>query len=377
MRKEPRRAKTMSKVSASTTLTLVPDLGTFNLCLLCNKGDLWQYYEGPASAPTKVTPDFPTAQPIVSLYVTSSRVAGTEIPDEVKFYLGDVLVGTITKVGTSYTKTLNSDAAYSGMFELLDPTQNSGSYGLKIKKNLVGVTAGLSTQIRAVAMISSGTSSAELQAACPVTISEVTENSSICVIEAGDNYNFQITKANTSVKLTARFFRGLTEVTTGISYKWYKQVFNPNAAANDPLAHWQLIASATGPTLTVTEADVDTSQRYMVRILDSTGTTVLGQDTQMVYDNSDLYEILISRSPEDGQVHKAGDSVTVTCAVVRRGNSTTEILPATAKWTFNGTSPAGLPIISQGPTTSNQCTVSYSHVEAAGGQLELTATVEF
>lgn len=364
----------MSKASASTSLTLVPDLGTFNQYLICNKGELWQNYEGPAGAPTKVVPDYGQTKPVVTLYVTSSRVTGTEIPDEVKFYIGTVLIGTITKNSLSYIRTLNSDAAITGAFDLLDPTENGGCYGLRIKGNLVALTAGSSTQIRAEFVISDGgTSSATLQASCPVVISEVAENSTVCVIEAGDAYNFQITKANTEVKLAAKFYRGLAEVTTGITYKWYRQSFGANPGSG--LANWQEIVGATGPVLTVTEADVDTSQRYMVRILDATGGTVLGQDTQMVYDASDLYEIVMSRTPEDGQVHKAGDTVTVSCNVARRG-STQTVTPGNATWSFIGLTPAGTTIMSISGT-SNQCTVQYGDIVAAGGQLELTVTVDF
>lgn len=365
----------MSKASASTTLTLIPDLGTFNAYLVCNKGDLWQNFEGSAAAPTTVIPNFAVTTPILSLIVTSSRTVGQENPDAVRFYLGTVKVGEIEKNGNTYSKSANTDAAYTGMFELLSPTENNGSYGLKIKKNLVTVTNGESGQFRAEFDVSEGSSSATLQASCPFNISEFIENSSIVVIEAGDAYNFQITEANTSVNLAAKYYKGLTEITTGITYKWYKQVYGANAGGG-ALANWELIVGATSSVLTVAEADVDTSQRYMVHVLDSTGTTVLGQDTQMVYDSQDMYEIVISRDPEDGQVHKAGDTVEVTCAVYRRGNAVAVTLPSTASWTFVGATPAGTNILQQS-SASPTCNVAYNDIAAAGGQLELTVTVEF
>lgn len=364
----------MSKASASTTLTIVPELGTFNHYLLCNKGDLWQNFQGSPSAPTAVVPDFSVTQPILSLYVTSSRVSGQEIPDKVEFYLGSVLVGTITKSGASYTKTNNSDTAYTGMFDLLDPTENSGCCGLKIKKNLVTVTNGESGQFRAVFVISEGTSSATLQATCPFNISEVVENSSITVIEAGDNYNFQITKNNTSVKLVAKHYKGLTEVTSGLTYKWYKESYGKNPGTD--LANWELLVGKTSATLDVTEADVETAQRYMVRVFDASGVTVLGQDTQMVYDASDLYEIVIARNPEDGQAHKAGDKVSLTCKVYRRDKSVEESLPANTQWQFIGNTPAGTPIFSAS-STSNTYEVTYNDIYSAGGQLEVSVIVEF
>ena len=366
----------MSKASASTTLTLVPEIGTFNQYLICNKGDLWQSYEGTVQAPSKVTPDFAVTRPVLSLAVSSSRTSGSEIPDEAKFEINSVLIGTMTRTSTGYTKTANTAADYAAAFDLLDPTENGGMYGLRIKGNLVSLTGGESGQIRAVFKVSEGTAYAELQASCPILISEVAENSSMVVIEAGDNNNFRITGASASVKLAAKYYRGLSEVTTGITFRWYRQKFGANAGGG-ALANWEELIGSTGPVLTVTAADVDTSRLYMVHVLDSTGTTVLGQDTQTVYDASDLYEIVMSRSPEDGQVHKAGDSVAVTCAVYRRNSATPLVLPATAKWSFIGTTPAGTTICAQGPSSSNICTVGYSDIYSAGGQLVLAVEVDF
>lgn len=365
-----------SKASASTTLTLVPELGMFNQYLICSKGDLWQNYEGSASKPSGVTPDFSITKPLLSLVVMSSRVSGSEIPDEVKFYINDVLIGTITKNATGYTKTANTAAAYTAVFDLLDPTENAGTYGLRIKGNLVALTNGESGQIRAVFKVSEGTAFAELQTSCPFMISEVIENSSMVVIEAGDNNNFQITGDVQSVKLAAKYYKGLSEITTGITFRWYKQEFGANPGLG-ALANWEEIVGQTGSVLTVSADDVDTSQIYMVHVLDSTGTTVLGQDTQTVYDASDIFEIVRSRNPEDGQVHKKGDSVEVTCTLYRRNSATPYNLPATAKWSFIGTTPAGVTIFSDGPKSSNVCTVGYDDIYAAGGQLLLAMSVDF
>lgn len=365
----------MSKASASTTLTVFKELTTFNQFLICDKGDLWQTYEGPASTPTKVAPDFSVTKPLLSLMVSSSRTGTTEIPDEVKYYLNDVLIGTITKSSSGYTKTANTDTAYSSSFDLLSPSENGGKYGLRIKKNLVSLTNGESGQIHAQFKISDGSSYSDLQTSCPFLISQVTENSSIVVIEAGDAYNFQITKDNTSVKLAAKYYRGLNEVTSGITYKWYKQVYGANPGGGS-LANWQLITGATSAVLTVQEADVDTSNRYMVHVLDSTGTTILGQDTQMVYDASDLFEINMARDPSDGFARKDG-MVTVTCTVYRRNSSSPVVLPSTATWAFIGVTPAGTPVFQQAAGSSNVCNVTREDIDAAGGQMELSVTVNF
>ena len=365
-----------SKASASTTLTLVPEIGTFNQYLICNKGDLWQNYEGSATAPTNVTPDFSVTRPLLSLMVSSSRTSGSEIPDEVKFYINDVLIGSMVRSSGGYSKSVSTDTAVSSVFELLDPTENTGMYGLRIKSNLVTLTGGESGQIRAVFKVSEGTSYAELQTSCAFLISEVTENSSIVVIEAGDNNNFRITDDNSSVKLAAKYYRGLTEITTGIRFRWYKQKFgaNPNGGS---LANWEEIAGQTGSVLTVSAGDVETSQIYMVHVLDSAGTTVLGQDTQSVYDATDLFEIAMAHNPEDGQVHKKGDFVEVTCTLYRRNSTSPYNLPANAKWSFIGTTPAGVTIFSEGQRSSNVCTVNYDDIYSAGGQLLLTISVDF
>ena len=366
----------MNKASASTSLTLVPEIGTFNQYLICNKGDLWQRYQGSADSPSGISPDFTVNanQPILSLMVSSSRANGMETPDEVRFYINDVPIGTMTKTSTGFNKTADTD-----IFALLVPTQNGGMYGLRIKGNLVALTGGESGQIKAVFTISEGTSSATLQASCPFLISEVSENSSMVVIEAGDNNNFRITSntgSGSSVKLAAKYYKGLTEITTGVTFKWYRQKFGANSGGG-ALANWEEIVGTTGKELTVSEGDVETSRLYMVHVLDSTGTTVLGQDTQTVYDASDMFEIVMKRNPEDGQVHKAGDSVTVTCEVYRRNNPTPLVLPSTAKFSFIGTTTGGTTILSKGPGTSPECTVTYNDIYDAGGQLLLAVEVEF
>lgn len=367
----------MSKASASTSLTLVPEIGTFNAYLLCDKGDLWQNYKGPDPwNTTEVVPNFEQTQPLVSLIVTSSRVSGKETPEEVKWYLGNKLVATVEQSGTSYSIAYNTDVDVYGRFEALAPDHqaSNGNYCLLIRGNLVHATGGENSQIRAVFEVAEGTSSAILQATLPVVISEVAENSTVCVIEAGDQYNFQITEKNSSVMLTAKLYRGLQEVTSGLDYDWYKQEYNANPGTDHE--GWVEITSKNGgKTLTVQASEVDSAQRFMVRISDKTTKAVYGQDTQMVYDASDFYEIVISRTPSDGQVHKQGDKVTLECAVYKRGQTTAENL-GSPSWNFIGATPAGTTVF-QSQSSSNQCDVPYDDIATAGGQLEVTVTVEF
>ncbi len=82
-------------------------------------------------------PDFTANanQPILSLMVSSSRANGMETPDEVRFYINDVPIGTMTKTSTGFNKTDDTN-----IFALLVPTQNGGMYGLRIKGNLVALT---------------------------------------------------------------------------------------------------------------------------------------------------------------------------------------------------------------------------------------------
>jgi len=361
----------MSRSSATTTLTLVPDIGTFNQYLICDKGDLWQNYEGDVTAPGKVVPDFSLTTPVLSLVVTSSRTTGQEIPDRVKFFLGAVSLGEMTRTAQGYDKAPNT--TYAASFDLLSPTENNGNYGLRIKGNLVTLTNGESGQFRAEFDVSEASSKASLQVSCPFNISEVTSNSSRVVIEAGDGNNFLLTDKNSSVILKARYFVGTSEITTGLSYKWYKQVFGANPG-DKLLENWQLLTNATA-TLSVNAPDVDTAQCYMVQVCDSAGSIVHGQDTQVVYDASDAYEILISRKPEDGQVHDAGDSVELSCAIVKRGSASSGIT-GSVSWAFLGYTPAGTPIFSR-TSTSPKDTVSYKEISDAGGQLEVMVSAQW
>lgn len=373
----------MSKASASTTLVLIPDLGTVNPYLLCDKGDLRQDFEGSPSAPSKIVPDYTVAaeQPTVSFVATSSR-ASVETPDEITFKIGAATIGTITRSGSSYTKSVveaTAGPSNDRTFVLLDPTENGGYYGLKIIKNLVDFTAGASTLITAVATIGSGTAAADVTCSIPYNAALVTSNSIRTVIEAGDANNFKISDNNLSCILKARHFAGTAELTANKSFRWFAMNFNAGAGK---LSGWEKITGATTNTLTVTEAMVDSSQKFMVAVYNNTADAddaFIDQDTQLVIDTHDLFEIDIVRTPADGQVSSKVSKIEIDCQVFRRKNNT-PITLSNPRWNFLGVTPAGTSVFkdpSTGSKTTGHTEVSRQHVENAGGQLELFVGVEF
>lgn len=371
------------KASASTTIVLIPDIGNVNPYLLCDKGDLRQDFEGSPAAPSKISPDYSNAaeQPTISFVATSTRAAN-EIPDEVVFKIGSATIGTITKSGSSYTKAVvdaTAGPSNDRTFVLLDPTENGGYYGLKIIKNLVAFTAGASTIISCTATFGSGTSSGDVTCSLPYNPALVTSNSIRTVIEAGDNYNFKITDSNLSCVLKARHFVGTDEKTSTKSFRWFAL---KGTSGTGKLSGWEKISGATTNTLTVTEAMVDSSQRFMVAVYNNASDAddaFIDQDTQLVIDTHDLFEIDIVRTPADGQVSSKVSKIDIDCQVFRR-KSNTPLTLTNPRWTFLGVTPAGTSIFrdpATGTKTTGHTEVGKQHVTNAGGQLELAVNVEF
>ena len=365
----------VQKASASIALECVPDLGTFRPYMLCDKGELWQNYTGDPSTTTTVVPDFTVAanQPVISAYLQSSRKAGFEIADEIYFYLGAAEIGHITRIGASYSKTLNP--AWGGAFALLSPGENpAGVYGLKIVKNLVGLTGGTGGVIAVKHMVSEGASVSEFTDSMAFRISEMTTNGDKVVIEAGGANGFVITEKSEKVTLKAAYYSGTSKITTGVTYEWYRQQAGANPGDAN-LANWAKITTATTDTLIVGADDIDTSRLYMV-IVKKDG-SYAGQDTQIVYDKSDVYEVEIDANPPTKKVKAAGDTVELTCAVwVVGSNAPLSIKNDTWAWMAN--TPAGTPIVLTNTSVTNTLSVPYADIEGkASGALIVNIQVEF
>ena len=70
----------MSIASKVGQVTFSQKSGVYMAAILCDKGDLYQEYDGDSSAPTNIAPDFTTLKPTLSFLLTSSRVASEVKP---------------------------------------------------------------------------------------------------------------------------------------------------------------------------------------------------------------------------------------------------------------------------------------------------------
>lgn len=282
--------------------------GIYMPAILCDKGDLYQEYDGTASAPTNVSPDFTTLKPTLSFVLTSSRVAeGVVVPSSVKWYFNDVLLA----FGTDNVST-NTLGGETGHFKYVPyAAGTSDYYGLQVVKNLVKASEGASCTIRCEATVIVGNTSDIVQFVYTVPITKGVGSSLMTTITAGDNNLFCIREKGGQCVLSALVRQGAGEVTSGLAYKWYNQV---NGA-------WAVLSGQTGKTLTVTEDMVDTSGVFKVEV--SQNGSVIGMDTQTVMDLSDPYDILANPDPADETIESgSGGSVTYTPILVKRGSTT-------------------------------------------------------
>lgn len=74
----------MSTASKVGQVVFSQKAGIYMPAVVCDKGDLYQEYDGDVSAPVNVAPDFSVMKPVLSYILTSSRVAeGVVVPSSV------------------------------------------------------------------------------------------------------------------------------------------------------------------------------------------------------------------------------------------------------------------------------------------------------
>lgn len=296
----------MSIASKVGQVTFSQKSGVYMAAILCDKGDLYQEYDGDSSAPTNIAPDFTTLKPTLSFLLTSSRVAeGIVVPSSIKWYFNDVLINFTSNVST------NTFGGETGHFKFVPYAAGTTNYyGLQVVKNLVKASAGASCTIKGVATVTVGNVSDEIQWVYPIPITKGVGNQKVVTIMAGDDKYFAIREKGGSVILSAVARLGASELTAGLSYKWYRMINNA----------WNLISGQTGKNLTVTDSMVDTTGIFKVEVYQDS--TLIGLDTQTVIDLSDPYDIITNPTPEDETISKAGDTVVYRPILVKRGETT-------------------------------------------------------
>ena len=229
----------MSIASKVGQVTFSQKSGVYMPAIMCDKGDLYQEYDGDATSPTAIAPDFTPLKPTLSFILTSSRVAeGVVVPSSVKWYFNDLLLSFSSNLST------NSLGGETGHFKNIPYAAGSTDYyGLQILKNLVKASDGASCTIRCEATVSVGNTSDTIQFVYTIPITKGVGNQTVVTITAGDGNYFCIREKGGACKLTAMVRQGAGEITSGLTYKWYNQV---NGA-------WSQLSGQTGKTLTVSD----------------------------------------------------------------------------------------------------------------------------
>lgn len=343
----------MSKASAIGTVVFIEQAGVYMPLLQCNYGDLYQEFQGDSSTPTNITPDFPSTKPVISFILTSSRAAeGLVSPNFVEWSFNGVTLEFLDGLST------NTFGGESGHFEFVDKSANGGYYGLRVVRNLVKASDGAACTITAKATISVGNTSDEIQQVYSIPITKSVGNQKHVTIIAGDSKYFTLTDKDTSCALKAVARMGSDEITSDLSYKWYKLV--------DGL--WTQIVTATASTLVVTSSMVDTTGIFKVEIFQSG--IMIGQDVQSVVDASDPFDIIVGADPEDKCIRNPGDIVKLTPILVKRG-STSKYMDIDFYFTLMD--PAGIILnVGQNGTPLKSYDVTFGHCQQAGGSVTYT-----
>ena len=332
--------------------------GVYMPMLQCDKGDLYQEYQGDPLNPTNITPDFATLLPILSYIITSSRVAeGLVKPNLVKWFFND----TELTFGSNNVST-NVFNGETGHFKFLPYQVGSRNYyALQILKNLVKAAGAAPCTIKAEATVAVGNTSDKIQCVKGIPITEGTSNAIRVTIQAGDNKYFTLQTNNDSCILQAIARIGSDEISSGLTYKWYSLV---NGL-------WSAISGQTAKALTVTNAMVDSVSQFKVDVMQNG--TLIGSDVQTVTDASDPLDIIPNPNPEDETIEEGSDgSVTYTPMLVKRGQ-TTKFKDMTFYFTFMDA--AGV-ILNPGTsgTASASGTVTEDMCQQAGGNVAYVIT---
>lgn len=349
----------MSTASKVGQITYLQKSGVYMTAIMCDKGDLYQEFEGESSAPTSITPDFTTMKPTLAFMLTSTRVAeGIVVPTSIKWYFNDVLLTFTNNVST------NTLAGETGHFKFVPYQAGVTNYpGIQILKNLVKASAGASCTIKAVATVTVGNVSDEVQYVYSIPITKSVGNQKVVTIMAGDDKYFAIREKGGSVILSAVARMGASILTTGLTYKWYKMT----AGA------WVAIAGQTGKNLTVTESMVDTTAIFKVEV--SQNSSLIGLDTQTVIDLSDPYDIITNPTPEDETITSGTDGTVVYAPILVKRGQTTKAKDMTFYFTFMDS--AGVVL---NPATANNAAATGTCTEAmcqqAGGNVTWVITTK-
>lgn len=347
----------MSTASTTRTIQFAGKTGTYTVSIMSPNGDLFQEYDGPASAPTAIRPDYTTLKPILYFVAISSRASeGVATPSAIDFYFNGAKIEFSGDTSTGI---------FAGKFKKVSPAGDNLYYGLQILDNVAAMTGCVPATIKMVATVSYGTQTDTLLADYTIPVSQMTGDGYRVTIAAGDMKNFVITQKGESCILKALVFKAGAPVTANLTYQWYKM-------GNGT---WDILTGQTGQTLTVNEADINTYGDYLVKAFLSG--SEIGQDQQGVMDSSDPYDIDPCPTPPDETITEdpsGNGTVTYTPKIVKRG-TTTQVLPA-SKFYFAVKEAAGNILNTNSGTAAASCVVTRAMCIQGGGDLSITIISE-
>lgn len=345
--------------SASASVKFVGKSGTYFASIMSPQGDIWQEWSGDIADNPPLLPDFSVTKPIMYFVCTSSRVLeGIVAPASINFEFNGILL-TFDPVTFESTNT-----GLEGVFKRVFPSTGQPYYGLQILKNIAPISGYASATVRMEAAVSYGTQSDLIQASFPISIQQSSGSAYSVHIQAGDSYNFVITKNNTSVIIKAVTYLGGSEVSpSSLSFAWQKMDKNG----------WVAITN-TSQSIVVNADDIQTYGEYRVTV--SKGDSILGSDIQSVMDASDPYDIAMCPSPADQTItedESGNDKVVYTPKVIKRG-SNVQVMQGTL-FSFVVRSAAGNELAkSSAPCAS--FTVTRDMCVQAGGPVDIIASAE-
>ena len=349
--------------SASRQIHFTSKGGGYSAIWMGSKGDLYQEYLQNGSAVTYY-PAISSSAPItMNLTVTSARTQGVVVPAAVRYFAN----------GTELTFNTAGACTTTGMTSIF---KKDSSGNLVIIGNLGNVVLG-SFLLEAIVSMSGTTGTDTLHVSAPVTLVPYTGTDTAKVtIAPGDAKNFTISEKGGSCVLKALTMKGGQEITSGLTYEWYK--FSGGAFTK---------LAVTTQTLTVNEPDVDTYSLYKV-IVKENGAE-LGFDIQGVLDASDPYDIIISSGYNPGTTGASTTSTNdlslddemtdaayleFTCQFVKRGQ--TAAVSGTAVFTFTIVAGNGLKVWNPATLSGNKCRVTVKDFKDYGsgvGDYEIIA----
>ena len=345
-----------NRATASRRIHFTSKGGGYSAIWMGSRGDIYQEYLAVGNT-VRYYPDL-SLQPItMSISVTSARSNGLVSPASVTYYAN----GTkLTFNGLACT-----NPGWSSVFAL------SASGDLKIIGNLGAVMQG-NFLLQADVSVSGADGSDVIHVSAPVTMAPYNGADYARVsILSPDGKNFTISEKGESCQLMALTTKGGIEISSGLSYKWYKM--------SD--GEFSLISGATSQTLTVQEKEVDTYGMYKVVVLENG--VELGHDVQQVLDASDPYDILISTKIFRGSGSEeetndleltddmpSGAYLLFQCAFVKRGQTAAVGTPALFNFTLVAGN--GAQVMKPFPIGTTSCKISVSNLMKWGiGEYEL------